>query len=121
MAKSKKQEKRASKMRKKREKVCKKIDKVASYEFEYFTMRVTDLLENVPREVIMHEQVTDRLHFLNLCRVIFEREKLDYLLNMPESEEKKRERDNFLRLIQRVRREVTEIEDKVLENLKNAY
>ena len=97
------------KIDKKREKLAKKIDKKLDYEFDFLGMRINDLMRNSSHEVIAHPKIQNKMAFLHLCAMFFNEEKLKDFLEMPEWDEKVRERKQLLTVIGKVRNELKDI------------
>jgi len=102
---------------KKREKLAKKIDKKLDYEFEFLGMRANDLLRNETHETISHPKIQNKMSFLHLCAMFFNDEKLKDFLDMPEWDEKIKERKQLLTVIGKVRNELKSIEDKLYKSM----
>ena len=105
------------KIEKKREKLATKIDKKLDYEFEFLGMRVNDLMRNATYETISHPMIQNKISFLHLCAIFFNEEKLKDFLDMPEWDEKIKERKQLLRVIGKVRNELQDIEDKLYKSM----
>ncbi len=105
------------KLDKKREKLAKKIDKKLDYEFDFLGMRVNDLLRNETHEVISHPKIQNKMSYLHLCAMFFNEDKLKDFLDMPEWDEKIRDRKQLLTVIGKVRNELQDIEDKLYKSM----
>ncbi|WP_291728954.1 hypothetical protein [Bernardetia sp.] len=105
------------KVEKKRKKLAKKIDRKLDYEFEFLGMRINDLMRNSTQEVIEHPKIQNKMSFLHLCAMIFNEEKLKDFLDMPEWEEKVKERKQLLTVIGKIRNELKDIEDKLYKSM----
>ena len=106
-----------NKLEKKREKLAKKIDKQLDYEFEFLGMRVNDLMRDATQEVILHPKIQHKMSFLHLCSIFFNEDKLKDFLDMPEWDEKIKERKQLLKVIGKVRNELKDIEDKLYKSM----
>jgi hypothetical protein len=106
-----------NKLENKREKLAKKIDKKLDYEFEFLGMRVNDILRNATHETISHPKIQNKMSFLHLCAMFFNEDKLKDFLDMPEWDEKVKERKQLLTVIGKVRKELKEIEDKLYKSM----
>jgi len=101
----------------KREKLAKKIDKKLDYEFEFLGMRVNDIMRNSTHELISHPKILNKMSFLHLCSMFFNEDKLKDFLDMPEWDEKIKERKQLLNVIRKVRNELKDIEDKLYKSM----
>ncbi|WP_035757146.1 hypothetical protein [Hugenholtzia roseola] len=112
------QKKAEQERREKMAKVAKKMDKFIEKAFEDVLLRVDTRFSNVALEVAEQDYLRDKIVFVYFCTSIINREKLLSHLAAVYPEHRELMHRDMLRMAQRLKKEITDIEDIIFEDMK---